>query len=71
MSSNTYGLDPVTFILTYSESTTVESSNEGSKIQYARRAAANTPWQPSQMSARVLEACACSNVSMIFDDRLR
>ena len=51
MSPNTYVSDPVTFSLAYSEPTTVESSNEGSKIQNASRAAANAPWQPSQMSA--------------------
>ena len=61
----TYVWDPVTFNFAYSEPTTVESSNEGSKIQYASRAAANAPWQPSHMSARVLEACIYSHVSMI------
>lgn len=61
----TYVLDPVTFNLAYSEPTTVESSNEGSNTQYASRAAANAPWQPSHMSARVLEACTYSHVSMM------
>ena len=63
--SVTYVLDPVTFNLAYSEPTTVELSNEGSKIQYASRAAANAPWQPSHMSARVLEACTYVRVSTI------
>ena len=65
MFPTTYVLDPVTFNLTYSEPTTVESSNEGSKIQYASRAAANAPWQPSHMSARVLEAYTYPHVSII------